>query len=121
MQAGCCHKRKKEYYWIKARKLKLPNAYTAALTEYLRKPKIEAVNQLGRRTIIYAKKKGFPVDSVEAFVSDATGSISSTHTATLMRGQWDAWEVRLPDLDTGQKITIVAKDRAGNIDLHNMT
>lgn len=35
----------KAYYWRKAQKLKLPNAYTAALTDYMRKGKIESVNR----------------------------------------------------------------------------
>lgn len=34
---------KKVYYIAKARKLNLPNAYTAALTDYMRKPAITAV------------------------------------------------------------------------------
>lgn len=29
---------KKVYYWEKARELKLPNAYTAAITDFMRKP-----------------------------------------------------------------------------------
>ncbi|MBT1705710.1 hypothetical protein, partial [Chryseosolibacter indicus] len=32
---------RKAYYWKRAKKLKLPNAYTAAIADYMRKPKIE--------------------------------------------------------------------------------
>jgi hypothetical protein len=36
---------KKSYYKQKARQLKLPNAYTAAITDYLRRAKVRAVTR----------------------------------------------------------------------------
>ena len=67
---------KKAYYLSKARKLNLPNAYTAALTDYMRKPAITAVKckdvAHGRMTIT-AGKAGFSLKSVSVKLMNAQG------------------------------------------------
>jgi hypothetical protein len=49
---------KKEYYWKKAKKMKLPNAYTAAITDYMRKPTVTVIhkNKNGGVTAVIDKK-----------------------------------------------------------------
>src|SRR4051812_33003002 len=43
-KASMLNPEKKAYYWRKAKKLKLPNAYTAAISDYLRKGEFKDVN-----------------------------------------------------------------------------
>lgn len=56
---------KKAYYWRKAKKLKLPNAYTAAVCDYMRKGEIKEVDtrrykgNAGDEIKIIATKKRF--------------------------------------------------------------
>jgi hypothetical protein len=54
---------KKAYYQQRAKALKLPNAYTAAVTDFMRKPAIE--KSIHRNTVTYTvKKKGFTIENV---------------------------------------------------------
>jgi len=50
-------KKQKVYYTQKARQLKLPNAYTAAITDYLRKAKVRVATRSS-----FAAKKGDIID-----------------------------------------------------------
>lgn len=70
----------KAYYWHKARELNLPNAYTAAITDYMRKPVISKVSvstrKKGRKMIsIVATKKHFALKKVAVTVKDAQGVV----------------------------------------------
>jgi hypothetical protein len=70
---------KKVEYQEKARQLNLPNAYTAAITEYLRKPEIAEIEitdgpvSKEREVKIIAGKKGFDADPVEVIIQSAEG------------------------------------------------
>lgn len=70
---------KKAYYWRKAKKLKLPNAYTAAVCDYMRKGEIKEVDtrqhkgNAGDIIKVFATKKGFPVSKVHVTLYDAEG------------------------------------------------
>ena len=59
---------KKEYYQAKAKKLKLPNAYTAAITDYMRKPVMTVINKSkdGARMVVISKK-GFRMEKIELY------------------------------------------------------
>lgn len=91
---------KKAYYVAKARKLKLPNAYTAALTDYMRKPAITAVKckdaSHGRMTIT-AGKAGFSLASVTVTLMNAQGMPVGAGAAVLKDRQKNEWIVRLGD------------------------
>src|SRR5918995_4808093 len=51
---------KKTYYQQRAKALKLPNAYTAAITDYMRKPKVVKTQE--RNTVTYhITKPGFRI------------------------------------------------------------
>jgi len=55
---------KKAYYQQRAKALKLPNAYTAAITDYMRKPKVTKVRE--RNTAMYRiTKPGFRIKDVK--------------------------------------------------------
>jgi len=71
---------KKAFYQQKAKKLKLPNAYTAAITDYMRKPTIEVdVNQYkgeaGKTIKVKTNRKGFRVSAVKILIKDQEGNI----------------------------------------------
>jgi hypothetical protein len=72
---------KKAYYWRMAKKLKLPNAYTAAVSDYMRKGEIKEVDTLQYKgnagDVIKMKisKKDFPVNKVNMLFRDASGNI----------------------------------------------
>jgi len=60
---------KKAYYMQRAKKLDLPNAYTAAITDYMRKPKVTKLQT--RDGVTYCiHKKGFRVKEVKVEMTD---------------------------------------------------
>jgi len=76
-------KKQKVYYTQKARQLKLPNAYTAAITDYLRKAKVTVITRSS-----FAAKKGdiidirmsksvFKINSISVMVCDKDGKALS--------------------------------------------
>jgi hypothetical protein len=115
---------KKEYYYLKARKLKLPNAYTAALTDYMRKPAVTAIKYKGNheRIAITAGKTGFSLASVTVTMVNAQGIAMATRTAVLKDRQKNEWTAKLgpelwtPDKGRGQGCVcrVTAIDHTGN-------
>lgn len=71
----------KAYYQRKAQKLGLPNAYTAALTDFMRKSKIESVSRkkytgkAGGEIKVVVRKKDFAVREVQVRLSKVTGEL----------------------------------------------
>jgi hypothetical protein len=113
---------KKAYYWEKARKLKLPNAYTAAITDYMRRPTVIKVetpkhNGVGNRLIIKAGKKEFALASVQVNLVDKQGVSMGSTTAALINQQKHLWASRVPDevSENVAQIIVTATDAAGNI------
>lgn len=116
---------KKERYRIKARKLNLPNAYTAAITDYMRRPAVNSVKCKGRSgdcITVKASKNGFALASVEVTMMDAQGSLMVTQAATLKDRHRNEWFARLPvEMRTiqnsyeGCQVIVVAKDHTGNM------
>jgi hypothetical protein len=72
---------KKAYYWRKAKKLELPNAYTAAVCDYMRKGEIREIDtrqykgKAGDVIRIKVNKKDFSIHKVEAMLLDADGKV----------------------------------------------
>jgi hypothetical protein len=56
---------KKAYYQQKAKKLKLPNAYTAAIANYMRKPQLKEIGRRDHMITYIVRKKGFELKSGE--------------------------------------------------------
>lgn len=59
----------KEYYQKRAKKLNLPNAYTAAITDYMRKPRVMKSFTENEGTNYCVNKKGFALKKVEVVVA----------------------------------------------------
>lgn len=65
---------KKEYYQKKARKLKLPNPYTAAIADYMRTPRVKQVNAYGDTITYSVVKKDFSLRKVDVMVRRPSGA-----------------------------------------------
>jgi hypothetical protein len=113
--------KKAEYKEI-AKKLQLPNAYTAAISDYMRNPKIEALdlaNYSGKadeEIKITASKKGFETQEVEVTMVDQNGEVIEEGKAK--KGVGTEWSYRtaknIEEKET-VKFLIKVRDRAGNI------
>jgi hypothetical protein len=72
---------KKTYYWRMARKLKLPNAYTAAVSDYMRKGNIREIDtrqykgKAGDVIRMKISKRDFCVKKVNVVLRDASGNL----------------------------------------------
>jgi hypothetical protein len=62
-QATLLDPQKKAYYQQKAKKLHLPNAYTAAITDYMRRPQLKAIGRREQTTTYVVRKKDFALQS----------------------------------------------------------
>jgi hypothetical protein len=112
--------RKEEYKQV-AKKMMLPNAYTAAITEYMRKPEIKEVDLSGytgqenEEINVSARKKGFEIEVVEVIIVDDKGQVVEQGKA-LKKGTED-WAYKttrfLKDPSTFQVI-VRARERTGN-------
>ncbi len=100
---------KKTYYQQRAKALKLPNAYTAAITDYMRKPKVVKLQQ--RDTITYSiHKPGFTIKLVHVLANEATGAIPQK---VVISQHKDTWFVNYtPNDDTLSSLTMIIKDNA---------
>jgi hypothetical protein len=80
--------KKKAYYQQKAQQLKLPNAYTAAITDYLRKAKVVAMTRSsfsakkGDEVIIKLLKSAFKISQIKTILCNQHGEVLSEQTLT---------------------------------------
>jgi hypothetical protein len=78
---------KKAYYWRKAKKLKLPNAYTAAISDYMRKGEIKEIDarqykgKAGDVIRLKISKKDFAIHKVDVSLWSADGTLIETAIA----------------------------------------
>jgi hypothetical protein len=86
---------KKAYYKRIANQLALPNAYTAAITDYMRKPQIADIDakkytgKPGGHIAISAQKKNFKLDAVNVIISSSDNRIVEVGKAEYDgAGQW---------------------------------
>lgn len=81
---------RKAYYTKRAKALKLPNAYTAAITDFMRKPKVNAL--INRKQVLIAvSKPGFALKQVEVKPLDETQPIPVVR----IREESGLWKFRL--------------------------
>lgn len=78
---------KKAYYARRAKALKLPNAYTAALTDYMRKPRLTAANSYHYTPTYEVKKQDFQLQNVEVVIAQPDNS-EEARTISPTRGEW---------------------------------
>ena len=83
---------KKAYYTRMAKKLKLPNAYTAAISDYMRKGDIKEIDtrfykgKAGDIIRIKTHKKDFVVNTVKLTLYDDAGNVIESANATAKNG-----------------------------------
>jgi hypothetical protein len=82
---------KKAYYQKKAKKLKLPNAYTAAITDYMRPIKLKETHRTNTAVTYRIAKRDFDVKRAETLPV----LNESTTPNTLKRLNDYEWELRL--------------------------
>lgn len=109
---------KKAYYQKVAKKLKLPNAYTAAITDYMRNPEISSIDARrynGRpegEIMIFADKKDIKVERVDVVISSPENEIIEYGPAR--RSTVDSWvyDSKLPERSrhSSYRIMITASD-----------
>jgi len=97
----------KAYYQKKAHKLKLPNAYTAAIADYMRSAKVIQVNQYENKATFSVHKKDFDVKQVDIVVNKESGE---KETRTLPKGESFFW-VHPGELIAG--VVVMITDAAG--------
>jgi hypothetical protein len=97
---------KKAYYTQKAKKLHLPNAYTAAITDYMRKPQLKAISRREQTITYVVRKKDFALPSGEL-------RLSTVHETTLIPNKLGELSFSLNEqvLPGGWHITVL--DSAG--------
>jgi hypothetical protein len=79
---------RKAYYRRIAQKLELPNAYTAAITDYMRKTQITEVTA-SDKVQIEALKKGFKIESVNVVITDSNHQLIEQGAARMKEyGLW---------------------------------
>jgi hypothetical protein len=113
--------RKAEYKDI-AKKLQLPNAYTAAITDYMRNPQIEALDlasysgKADEEIKVTVSKKGFEIQEVEVVVVDQNGEALDEGKA--VKGPGNEWIYRttknIQEKESAMFL-IKARDRTGNV------
>ena len=104
---------KKEYYQKKAKKLKLPNAYTAAITDYMRKPKVMTFDNYNNSITCTVSKKNFELKKAELLITMATGDIKETRA--VIKDACNEWTFRLSKEELRNGVIIRVTDDAGSI------
>jgi hypothetical protein len=86
---------KKGYYWQKARQMKLPNAYTAAITDFMRNAKVQSIDiirytgRAGGSIVIDAYRKDFTISEVHVTIGTKTGlEIENGKAVRNTSGKW---------------------------------
>ncbi len=101
---------RKAYYQKKAKKLGLPNAYTAAITDYMRKPKVETLSQRNGTTTYQVYKKDFAVKRSEVQIISSGEIVQAQTFEANVLGEC---VVALPDLATGEQLKWTVVDDTG--------
>jgi hypothetical protein len=97
----------KAYYLKKACKLNLPNAYTAAIADYMRRAKVMQVSQYADRTTFSIRKKDFAVAQIDLVLHTDSGE---KETRTLPKGESFFW-LHTRQLHAG--VVVMVTDAAG--------
>ncbi len=98
---------RKAYYQKKAQKLGLPNAYTAAITDYMRKPLVEKSSPRNGTTTFFVKKKGFTIAKTQVTLTSANGS---RETRTVLANSMGECMIVLNDSDLHKNIRWLVTD-----------
>jgi len=97
----------KAFYQKKAKKLKLPNAYTAAIADYMRSAKVTQLSRYADKTTFMIRKKDFDVAQVDVVVNNHSGE---QEIRTLPKGKSFFW-LHPAELQAG--VVVMITDAAG--------
>jgi len=97
---------RKTYYQQRAKALNLPNAYTAAITDYMRKAKVDKV-QWGDTTQYTISKPGFAVNEVKVHPAETTEEAK----VSVLQDK-DTWIVRHTTHNTARGLELTIIDHA---------
>lgn len=101
----------KAYYLRRAKALKLPNTYTAALTDYMRKVKVTQTSD--NSTVTYTiNKPGFTLTQVRV-VTDEVTEAPAPNVAIQERG--DRWFVRYTSNEENLPLLLLITDNSGKV------
>jgi hypothetical protein len=113
---------KKAEYKDIAKKLQLPNAYTAAITDYMRNPQIEALDlasysgKADEEIKVTASKKAFEIQEVEVTIVDQNGeAIEEGKAVKGLGNEWIYKTINNIEKKEPVKFLIKVRDRTGNI------
>jgi hypothetical protein len=112
---------KKAEYREKALELGLTNAYTAAITEYMRKSEIKEINveeykgKKGNVLKVEVIKKGFKVQEVEVLVSDAVGKVIQSGKCVETNLIWEFTSLENIEYSGRYKVLARVLERTGNL------
>lgn len=104
---------KKAYYRQRAKTLCLPNAYTAALTDYMRSPKLTQVRTTDDTTLCKVSKKDFALTHVTVTVHDENGAVKETRN--IHESGANSYAFSLTSQQRRYGVTLNALDSAGRI------
>lgn len=96
----------KSYYQQQAKKLKLPNAYTAAITDYMRKPQLKEISRRDDTVCYVVRKKDFALKS-------GALQLSSTEETTLHANGHGAFVFALGEQEQQHRWHVTVVDHAG--------
>jgi len=112
---------KKAEYKVIAERLNLPNAYTAAITEYMRKTEVKEIDtsgysgKQGEEIKVVAGKKGFEIQQVEVVIIDKDGVALEEGKAVKDSDLDWVYKTRTTVKEKeGMQFLIRARDRTGN-------
>ena len=113
---------KKAYYWRKAKKMKLPNAYTAAISDYMRKAEIKVVDTRGYKgrvndvIRVSVFKKDFEVSKVEVRLKYSDGAlIESGMCCKADKGLFVYKAISSADVNRSVIVDITVYDKGGRV------
>jgi hypothetical protein len=113
---------KKAEYQLIAKQQNLPNAYTAAVTEYMRKPEIVEIDLEGysgkanQEIRVEARKKGFEVQEVVVVILDDKGEVIEQGKAEKQSGNdWKYTSSRDISTLAGASIKVQVSDKTNNV------
>jgi hypothetical protein len=114
---------KREQYRRKAKELNLTNAYTAALTQYLRRPKVTEVEckstRKGDVLKFCARRKDFGITGIAVQKVDENRVVKNQYRAVNYNG--DRWKVKIPEGLTGTPtLTLVITHDTGEVWQHQV-
>lgn len=108
---------RKAYYWKKAKEMNLPNAYTAAITEYMRKPQIKEAEVSTDQSLVtihvQAGKKDFDNKTIRVHALGKDDEILETQEAEATTERWTY--LFGVSREIIKKIIIEVSDYTGNV------